>query len=84
MSRTVTVLMDLPESNDSYRYTVAALEHAIARSRGAVTFEVVHTDSHPRLADGVVIGPGSPYRDPAAAEAAIRTAREKGLPLVGT
>jgi CTP synthase (UTP-ammonia lyase) len=84
MSRVVTVLMDLPESNDSHRYTVSALEHAIAWSGAAVTFEVVRTDSHPRLADGVVIGPGSPYRDPTAAEAAIQTAREKGLPLVGT
>jgi CTP synthase (UTP-ammonia lyase) len=32
----------------------------------------------------VVVGPGSPYRNPEAALAAIRTAREQGIPLVGT
>ena len=84
MSRSITVLMDLPESNDSHRYTVAALGHAIAATRTDVTFAVARTDSGATLGDGVVIGPGSPYREPAFAEAAIRTAREKGLPLVGT
>jgi len=84
MSRVITVLMDLPETNDSHRYTIDALGHAIAATGAPITFSVVHTDSRPRLRDGVVIGPGSPYRDPAAAEAAIQTAREKGIPLVGT
>jgi CTP synthase (UTP-ammonia lyase) len=84
MSRVITVLMDLPESNDSHRYTVAALEHAIAATKADVSFRVAPTDSRAQLGDGVVIGPGSPYRDPAAAEASIQTAREKGLPLVGT
>ena len=84
MSRAITVLMDLPESNDSYRYTLTALEHAIAAAQVDLTVTVARTDSRPDLGDGIVIGPGSPYRDPAAAEAAIQTAREKGLPLVGT
>ena len=84
MSRVITVLMDLPESNDSHRYTVAALKHAIAATNSDVGFRVAPTDSRAHLGDGVVIGPGSPYRDPGAAEGAIRTAREKGLPLVGT
>lgn len=34
--------------------------------------------------DGVWIGPGSPYRDDEAVLGAIRTAREQGIPLVGT
>jgi CTP synthase (UTP-ammonia lyase) len=33
---------------------------------------------------GLVIGPGSPYRDAEAVLDAIRSARERGVPLVGT
>lgn len=84
MSRVITVLMDLPEENDSHRYTIDALDHAIAATSTDVTVRLVPTDSIGELGHGVVIGPGSPYRDPRAAEAAIQTAREKGLPLVGT
>lgn len=84
MSRVITVLMDLPEANDSFRYTVEALDHAITASRVDVAVRVVRTDAIGDLGHGVVIGPGSPYRDPRAAEEVIRTAREKGLPLVGT
>jgi CTP synthase (UTP-ammonia lyase) len=32
----------------------------------------------------IVIGPGSPYRDPKAAHAVVREARERDIPLVGT
>ncbi|HMK13307.1 MAG TPA: hypothetical protein VK461_17085 [Acidimicrobiales bacterium] len=88
MNRSITVLMDLPEENDSYRYTVDALEHAIAAVGAPVSFTIVPSDAMGGLGtnsgEGIVIGPGSPYRDPAAAEGAIRTAREKGIPLVGT
>ena len=84
MSRVITVLMDLPERNDSHRYTIDALDHAIAATSSDVTVRVVHTDAIGDLGHGVVVGPGSPYRDPRAAELVIRTTREKGLPLVGT
>ena len=84
MSRAITVLMDLPADNDSHRFTVDALDHAIAALDAAVSVRVVHTDAVDDLGDGVVIGPGSPYLDAGAAEQAIQTAREKGLPLVGT
>ncbi len=84
MSRVITVLMDLPADNDSHRFTVDALDHAIAALDAPVSVRVVHTDAVDDLGDGVVIGPGSPYLDAAAAEHAIQTAREKGLPLVGT
>ncbi len=84
MSRAITVLMDLPADNDSHRFTVDALDHAIAALDAPVSVRVVHTDAVDDLGDGVVIGPGSPYLDAAAAEQAIQTAREKGLPLVGT
>ncbi len=84
MSRVITVLMDLPADNESHRFTVDALDHAIAALDAPVSVRVVHTDAVDDLGDGVVIGPGSPYLDAAAAEQAIQTAREKGLPLVGT
>jgi CTP synthase (UTP-ammonia lyase) len=84
MSRAITLLMDLPPDNDSHRFTVEALDHAIAALDAPVRVRIVHTDAVDDLGDGVVIGPGSPYLDAAAAEQAIQTAREKGLPLVGT
>ena len=87
MSRAITLLMDLPADNDSHRFTVEALDHAIAVLDAPVSVRVVHTDAvddFDDLGDGVVIGPGSPYLDAAAAEQAIQSAREKGLPLVGT
>ena len=34
--------------------------------------------------DGIWVVPGSPYRDPEGALAAVRTAREHGLPFLGT
>jgi CTP synthase (UTP-ammonia lyase) len=84
MRRVITVLMDLPSDNDSHRFTLDALDHAIAALDAPVSVRVVRTDEVDALGDGVVVGPGSPYRDPGAAEHAIQTAREKGLPLVGT
>ena len=84
MRRAITVLMDLPADNESHRFTLDALDHAIAALDAPVSVRIVHTDAVDDLGDGVVIGPGSPYRDAAAAEHAIQTAREKGLPLVGT
>jgi CTP synthase (UTP-ammonia lyase) len=43
-------------------------------------------DAAARLAgfDGIWIGPASPYRSMEGALAAIRYARERGVPLVGT
>jgi CTP synthase (UTP-ammonia lyase) len=76
--------MDLPEENDSFRYTVDALDHAITGASADVVVHIVRTDQIGRLGNGVVIGPGSPYRDAAAAEDVIQSAREKGIPLVGT
>jgi hypothetical protein len=32
----------------------------------------------------VVVGPGSPYRNPDGVHDVVRTARERGVPLVGT
>ncbi len=84
MSRVITVFMDLSDQDASFRYTVDALEHAVAATSADVSVHITRTDEIDGFGHGVVIGPGSPYRDPAAVEDVIRTAREKGIPLVGT
>ena len=76
--------MDLGEADLSYRLTVAALDHAIAYRDLPVDVVVERTDSIGRLGHGVMIGPGSPYRDPDATESVIERARRLGIPLVGT
>lgn len=83
----IAVLIDLPENQPYFVATLAAIEHAAAASGVAARGCVVRTDRlNGRLSDyaAVVVGPGSPYREPEAAIAAIRTAREQGIPLVGT
>lgn len=75
----VAVLMDGgPERAET---TIDALGHAAAH----VGTGLDH-DSAGLLDDlgGVVIGPGSPYQRMDPVLEAIRTARERGLPLVGT
>ena len=84
MSPTITVVMDLAPDRPYHRATVAAIGHAADAAGVAVDVQVVTTDAVGALGDGVVIGPGSPYREPAAVERVIRGARERGLPLVGT
>ena len=84
----IAVLIDLPETQPYFVATLAALEHAAASSSLDVRALVIRTDtleerSVSRVA-AVVVGPGSPYREPDAVYAAIRTAREQGIPLGGT
>ena len=85
---TVAVLIDLPDEHQYYAATLAALKHA-ARARSlSVQVDIVRTDQIEHATDlhdsALVIGPGSPYREPEAVLHAIRTAREQGVPLVGT
>jgi len=86
----VTVLMDLPADHRYHQATLAALEHASADRRIPIDIRVLRTDAirdASRIAtpgSAVVIGPGSPYRDPEAAHDVVRKARERNVPLVGT
>ena len=86
----VTVLMDLPADHRFHRATLAALEHASQDRRLPIDVRVVPTDAirdASRIAapgSVVIIGPGSPYRDPEAAHEVVRKARERKVPLVGT
>ena len=80
----ITVLMDLPSETPVHQFTIAALDHAIAVLDTHVEVVVSRTDEIGLLGDAVVIGPGSPYRDPVATEAVIKSARAGRIPLVGT
>lgn len=81
----IGVVGDLNPQNPTHRATNQALGHLGLR------FEWVATDSvgdepAARLAGyaGLWIAPASPYRSMDGALAAIRFARERGVPLVGT
>jgi pyruvate-formate lyase-activating enzyme len=83
VSRTITVLIDHPGEHRFHRATIDALHHAIGY-QADVRVDAVRTDAIAAIGHGVVVGPGSPYRDPRAAEDVIRQCRERGVPLVGT
>jgi len=80
----IGVVGDFDPANRTHQFTSAALEHLGLR------FEWVPTDAagdwDERLAayDGIWIAPASPYRSMDGALAAVRYARERGVPLVGT
>ena len=69
--------------------TIAALDHASQSLGVQPTVRVVPTDTIDSLVianpgAAVVVGPGSPYRNPEGVLEVIRSARENGIPLVGT
>ena len=85
----IDVIFDVDKATPYYSPTLDALDHAGAYTGIDLAVKVVRTDTiddayFADLPDAVVIGPGTPYTVPAAAERVIRTARERGLPLVGT
>ena len=86
-ARRIGVLIDSPPSAPYHRATVDALRHAA--DDDDVDIRIITTDD-PTLDEvvrgcaGVVIGPGSPYRDEQAVWSTIAGARERGVPLVGT
>ncbi len=85
MKARIAVVGDHDPRNQTHGFTNAALDHL------RVAFEWVPTDGigpdvAARLApfDGLWIAPASPYRSMDGALEAIRHARERGVPLVGT
>lgn len=80
----IAIVGDFNPSNPTHQLTNAALEHV------DLDFTWLPTDSpgdwEDRLTayDGVFIAPASPYRSMEGALAAVRYARERGVPLVGT
>ena len=85
----VALLIELPPDAAYHRATVEALRHATDAlghelDLGVHTTDALTFDADLDGVDGVVIGPGSPYRDETAAWSVVRSARERGVPLVGT
>jgi CTP synthase (UTP-ammonia lyase) len=82
MSARVGVVGDFDARSVTHRLTEAALGHL------GLSFAWLPTDGVREavldLYDGLWIAPGSPYRSMSGALAAIRHARERGVPLVGT
>ena len=78
----IAVVGDYQPGNETHTTLDASLAHAGA------DWEWVPTDAVPDdLAEryvGLWIAPASPYRDMNGALSAITTARERGIPLVGT
>jgi CTP synthase (UTP-ammonia lyase) len=88
----VRVVIDLPDGHAYHRATLEAVKHA-AQATGitarVVVVPTIEVDDDflagvGRPGNGVIIGPGTPYRNPDAAHEVIRLARERGVPLVGT
>lgn len=85
----ISVIIDSPPDAKYHVATIEALRHAVDASAHDIPVVVVRT---PDISDtfvstfdgGVVIGPGSPYDVPGRADDVIRSARERGVPLVGT
>jgi CTP synthase (UTP-ammonia lyase) len=87
---TVNLLIDYAPDHPYHRASVAALHDASAQNGVPVEVQIVPTDTIDRIDDltapgsAVFVGPGTPYRYPQAADEVIRTARERGVPLVAT
>jgi CTP synthase (UTP-ammonia lyase) len=87
----VNVLMDLPPGQAYHSATMDALDHAATAAGLAdgIDVRVVRTAAiDGALIDdpghGVVVGPGSPYDAPERVLDVILSARERGIPLLGT
>ena len=89
MRPTISILVDRHVAGQYDAATVDALGHAERWLGTAVDTRVVPTRTIDNefilnVSAGVVIGPGSPSDNPDGVLSVIRSAREKGLPLVGT
>lgn len=81
----IGVVGDLDARNPTHRFTNEALAHAGAGCAWVPTDEIAADPGAAlRRFAGLLIAPGSPYRDMEGAIAAVRYARERGVPLVGT
>jgi CTP synthase (UTP-ammonia lyase) len=82
----VGIVGNFDPTNATHQATNRALAHAGLRSEWVPTEEVAPERPQARLAvyAGLLIAPASPYRSMDGALAAIRLARERGVPLVGT
>lgn len=80
----VAVVGDFDPSNCTHRFTNDALEHVDLAAEWVPTDAPADWDDRLSRFDGLWIAPASPYRSMDGALTAIRYARERGVPLVGT
>ena len=85
----VSVILDSALTQPYHVATLAALAHAAEALSVTLDIRVTPSDTLDSGAPvesyaAIVVGPGSPYRNPEAVLATIRAARERGVPLVGT
>jgi CTP synthase (UTP-ammonia lyase) len=80
----VAVVGDFDPANVTHRFTHEALAHVGLRFDWVPTDAAGDWDKRLAAYDGVWVAPASPYRSMDGALAAIRYARERGVPLVGT
>jgi CTP synthase (UTP-ammonia lyase) len=85
MDASIGVVGDFDPRNATHRFTNAALDHVGLPFEWVPTEEIGDSGAA-RLApyEGLWIAPASPYRSMDGALLAIRHARERGVPLVGT
>jgi CTP synthase (UTP-ammonia lyase) len=84
MSRLVGIVGDFNASNRTHRMTNDALTDLRLRFRWVPTEAVGDPATTLAVYDGLWIAPASPYRSMDGALDAVRYARERGVPLVGT
>ena len=80
----IGVVGDFDPANRTHQLTNEALGHLGLRFEWLPTDAVGDWNERLGAYDGVWIAPASPYRSMDGALAAIRSARERGVPLVGT
>lgn len=85
MTARIAVVGDFDPENATHLLTNAALKHVDLDFEWVAT-DAIRAPAEASLAafDGLWIAPGSPYRSMTGALAALRHARERGVPLVGT
>lgn len=81
----IGIVGDFDASNETHRLTNEALTHAGINYNWVPTEAIGGNPAGPLARfDGLWIAPASPYRNMDGALSAIRYARERGVPLVGT
>lgn len=85
MSALIGIVGDFNPKNRTHLFTNSALDHLGLRFEWIAT-DTIGDEPAARLGacDGLWIAPASPYRSMDGALSAIRYARERGVPLVGT
>jgi CTP synthase (UTP-ammonia lyase) len=80
----IAIVGEYRDHNETHRATNAELAAAGVSFEWVPSDAIGRADETLRAFDGLWISPGSPYASMDGALAAVRHAREHGIPLVGT